>query len=174
MDTVVYTVSQEHQRYLDGSHGPDVQQATARPPLWVKKVLCCQSPIPPNLTWKWMLLSNPGSWPQFWYGEFVVHVTYGVIVGSAKSGHAMRWARGSSRTGGFKAKNQDQLAFATARSMLFIHRLWYTRTVQTKQGIHHIWHYKPILSHQRQTGYHLRSWQFAYSPDNLVAGRLSI
>ena len=65
-------------------------------------------------------------------------VTYGVIVGSAKSGHAMRRARGSSGTGGFKARNQDQLAFATARSVLFIHRLWYACIVQKKHRIHHI------------------------------------
>ena len=66
------------------------------------------------------------------------HVTYGVIVGSAKSGHAMRRVRGSSGTGSFKARNQDRLAFATARSVLFIHRLWYTRIVQKKHRIHHI------------------------------------
>ena len=66
------------------------------------------------------------------------HVTYGVIVGSAKSGHAMRRARGSSGTGGFKARNQDRLAFATVRSKIFIHRIWYTRTVQKKREIHHI------------------------------------
>ena len=65
-------------------------------------------------------------------------VTYGVFVGSAKSGHAMRRARGSSGTGGFKARNQDRLAFAIARSVLFIHRLWYARIVQTKHRIHHI------------------------------------
>ena len=59
-------------------------------------------------------------------------VTYGVIMGSAKLGHAMQRARGLSRTGGFKARNQDQLAFATARSMLFIHRIWYVRIVQKK------------------------------------------
>ena len=40
--------------------------------------------------------------------------------------------------GGFKARNQDRLAFATAQSMLFIHRLWYARIVQKKREIHHI------------------------------------
>ena len=65
-------------------------------------------------------------------------VMYWVIVGSTKSGHAMRRARGSSGAGGFTARNQDRLAFATARSVLFIHRLWYARTVQKKYRIHHI------------------------------------
>ena len=59
-------------------------------------------------------------------------------MGSAKSGHASCQARGSSGMGSFKARNQDQLAFATAQSMLFIHRLGYMRIVQKKQEIHHI------------------------------------
>ena len=65
-------------------------------------------------------------------------VTYGVIVGSTKSGHAMRRARESGRTGVFKARNQDRLSFTTARSVLFIHRLQYARIVQKKHRIHHI------------------------------------
>ena len=60
-------------------------------------------------------------------------VTYGVFVGSAKSGHAIRRARGSSGTGGFKARNQDRLAFTTARSVLFIHR-FLVRAYSTKEA----------------------------------------
>ena len=66
---------------------------------------------------------------------------------------------GSSGMGSFKARNQDRLAFATAWSRIFIHRIWYTRIVQKRWEIHHIWHYKRILTHWQQTRHHLSTPQ---------------
>ena len=81
-------------------------------------------------------------------------VTYWVYKCSAKSGHTEHSVGESSRTGVFKARNQDQLGICHSLIYIFIHGLWYMHILQTKVKIHHIWHYKQDVIYQQQTGNH--------------------